>query len=349
MHFIKTCGIVKVDVFRTFTSHTFAPHWRRELIVVYTQSSFTLPDVTINPFRIKPPEGEMMAIKKGNQDGPLDRIVASVSGWHFRCQESGFVAQDEWEKWELLPNIGSTYTPREGNMLEAEFGIIVVGFVRALHFPHIRYAKWEKESGKTRPGLVSKDRADSPFFFFQYTMGIPVFDVESIGNFKTTININVVVRLVNPYKALFLAGGWESLLDAAIYGAVRDHIAPLNVEKIRREKESGRLAKRIMKLNDDINNIDSFKKKFGVEIKDVRFVGFEITGGERVQNALEAQEVNRLLAEAAKNKAEEIKTIGEAEGEAASKVTAGYGSGLAAALVEAAKVIGEAFSNRKSG
>lgn len=319
--------------------------WREEQTVADNYSSFTLPDTAINPFRIKPPEGEMMAIKRGSKDGPLDRIVASVSGWHFRYQEPGFTPSDEWEKWELLSDIDptgvrSTYIPPEKSMPEEEFGIIMVGFLRALHIPHIRYAKWELKPGGTETGLVRKDRADSPFFFFQYTMGIPVLEVESVGNFKTTIRMNVVVRLVNPYKAQFLAGGWESLLDAAVHGAVRDYIAPRKIEAIRKEKESGKLAKRVKMLN---NKSDGFKAKFGVEIMDVRFVGFDIVGSVRVQNALEEEEVSRLMAVAAANKAKEIEAIGTARANAATLATSAYGGGTAAAIVRSAELIGEAF------
>ncbi|MEX2014142.1 MAG: SPFH domain-containing protein [Parcubacteria group bacterium] len=314
--------------------------------MAYTGSSFLLPDNPANPLRIKPPEGEMIAIKRGSKDGPLDRIVASVSGWHFKHEEPGFIPADEWEKWELLPDVvegNRVYTPPTKSMPETEFGIIVVGFLRALHIPHMRYVKWELKPEGTDSGLVRKDRKDSPFFFFQYTMGIPVLEVESVGNFKTTIRMNVVVRLVNPYKAQFLAGGWEGLLDAAVHGAVRDYIAELSVKRIREERESGGLADRVKDLNE---NTDGFKSKFGVQIIDVRFVGFDIVGSERVQNALEAEEVNRLMAGAASERAKEIMTLGKAQADAAALSVTAYGGGMAAAAVRAAELVAEALKKR---
>ncbi|OHA95934.1 MAG: hypothetical protein A3C70_02925 [Candidatus Zambryskibacteria bacterium RIFCSPHIGHO2_02_FULL_43_14] len=310
-----------------------------------TQGQLVLPDKAANPLRIKPPEGQMMTIVKSNKDGALDKFVASVSGWHFKCQEKGFVSQNEWDKWELVEDVDNQgnklYTPNP-NMPEKEFGIIFVGFLKALHIPHIRYTKWELKPGETKPSLVGKDRRE-PFFYFQYTMSVPVVDVESIGNFNTTINMNVVVRLVNPYKALFLAGGWESLFDAAVHGAVRETLGPLTVEDVRKQEESGNLTKRIMRLNNDVGGEEGFRKKFGVQVIDVRFVGFEIKGSQKVQDALEAQEVNRLMADAAVQKSREIVTLANANAEAAKITVEAYKSGGAAAAVRQMELLKEAL------
>jgi len=306
-----------------------------------TQGQIMLPDKAGNPFRLKPPEGQMMAVMRGNKDGALDKFVASVSGRHFKCQEKRQVFGNEWEKWELVPDISTSYRPNQ-NLPEKEFGIIFVGFGKALHIPHIRYTKWELKPGETKPSLVGKDRRE-PFFYFQYTMSVPVVDVESIGNFKTTINMNVVVRLVNPYKALFLAGGWESLFDAAVHGAVRETLGPLTVEDVRKQEESGNLTKRIMRLNNDVGGEEGFRKKFGVQVIDVRFVGFEIKGSQKVQDALEAQEVNRLMADAAVQKSREIVTLANANAEAAKITVEAYKSGGAAAAVRQMELLKEAL------
>ena len=307
-----------------------------------TQGQIMLPDKAGNPFRLKPPEGQMMAVMRGNKDGALDKFVASGSGRHLKCQEKRQVFGNEWEKWELVPDISTSYRPNQ-NLPEKEFGIIFVGFGKALHIPHIRYTKWELKPSETSPSLVSKERKDSPFFFFQYTMSVPVVDVESVGNVKTTININVVVRLVNPYKALFLAGGWEGLFDAAINGVVREYLGPLRIKTIRKEKEDGNLVKRIKKLNDDSATELGFKSNFGIEIIDVRFVGFDVRGDPKVQEALQAEEVNRLMADAAVQKSREIVTLANANAEAAKITVEAYKSGGAAAAVRQMELLKEAL------
>jgi hypothetical protein len=318
-------------------------------------------DTFFNPFRVKPPEGQMMAVMKSTKDGELDRIVSSVLGWHFLYQEElqhlGIKEDDpehprlahipEWEKWELLPDVDENdvrhYTPPTMGMPEKEFGIITVGFGKALLVPRVRYAKWEMLEGKVESGLVSKDRNDSPYFFFQYSMGIPVVKVETMGNFEATVRLNVVVRMVNPYKALFLAGGWESLLDGAVNGAVRDYLSRLTIEKVRAEKENGELAKRIMELNgtpnaDPQEKKDGFRESFGIEIIEVRFLGFEIEGSKEVKEALEAKEVKKLQAVASRFDAKKINTIGTANAAVAKQMAEAYGSGEAAAQVQAAQL-----------
>ena len=174
-------------------------------------------------------------------------------------------------------------------------------------------------------------------------MSVPVVDVESVGNVKTTININVVVRLVNPYKALFLAGGWEGLFDAAINGVVREYLGPLRIKTIRKEKEDGNLVKRIKKLNDDSATELGFKSNFGIEIIDVRFVGFDVRGDPKVQEALQAEEVNRLMADAAVQKSREIVTLANANAEAAKITVEAYKSGGAAAAVRQMELLKEAL------
>lgn len=296
-----------------------------------------------NIFRLRPPEGEMMSVMKGNKDGPLDQIIHSVLGWHFKGEEPGFASKNEWDRWELVEDSETGYTPPTKNMPDQEFGIIVVGLFRALYIPHLKYTKWELKEGEkeTNTDMVRKDRSTKPFYYFQYPIGIPVLEVESVGNFKTTIRMNVVVRLVNPYKAMHLAGGWEGLLDAAVHGAVREHIGPLTVDQIKKEEESGGLTKRILKLN---SRKDGFKKRFGVELLEVRFVGFDtVSPDARVQKALEEEEINRLMANAAKEKAREIMTIAKAEADAAALAVSAYGSGEAAAAVRQAELLKEAL------
>lgn len=336
-------------------------------------------DKPTNPFRVKPPEGEMMAVTKSTPDGELDFFVASIQGWHFAYQEVSedprdwdrkYPNREEWDKWELKPDVQNgrevyplSTTPKRG-MLDAEFGLAYVGFFRALRRPHMRYVKWElpKNSDSTEPTLVRKDRHDSPYFYFQYNMGVPVLKVESKGNFQSTIRINLIVRMINPYKALFLAGGWESLVDAAVHGAVRDHLSNLTIDQIRAEKEGGKkeegvktsLIGEILALNFDAERylqstgdtragtsrkVGGLTSQFGIEILEARFMSFDVvSASSKVTEALEAQEVNRLRAMAAEERAKEIRTLAEAEANAASLLVSAYGSGEAAAIVRAAEL-----------
>ncbi len=327
------------------------------------EQAFSLPDNFANPFRIEPPEGEMMAVKKGSPDGPLERFYASVAGWHFRYQdprEHGYTEDpDEWmgdpvAKWDLLPDILAdgtrVYTPpvpETAGMLENEFGIIWTGFGRALYKPHIRYAKWETKRGDVTASLVEKNREGSPFFFFHYNMAIPVVQLEvEKGTLQLTLNINTVVRIVNPYKALFLAGGWESLFNSAVNGLVRDFLSHKSYEDIVAIEESGgeSLAKAIMKLNTRRRRRDEgeFQSKFGIEVIDVRFESFQISNkNPKVQESFDNLVIADNRAKASKKDANTIKTIGAAEAEAAAKLVNAYGGGANAARVREAQLLKE--------
>ncbi len=309
-----------------------------------------MPDVGINPLRVEPPEGDMIVLKKGNKDGPLEDILLSVDGWHFWYQDKDFNPSritEEWQRWDIVPDerVDSHgvrrrfYSPNK-NLPEKMFALTWGGFGKALYIPHLRYTKWELPTGEgTTPQLVRKDKEDSPVIHWQYNMNIPVVEVESIGNIKTTVYMNVVVRIVNPYKALFLAGGWESLTDAAVHAAVRDRLSNMPVEKIRAETEGGTLVKRIIGLSEDkvstrkgvVTVIPGLRSKFGIEIRDVRFVGFNVKTTPELEKAMMAIEVNRYNAEAAVEKAKEITTLAAAEAKAQESLAIGY-TFLAAAL-----------------
>ena len=98
-----------------------------------------------------------------------------------------------------------------------------------------------------------------------------------------------------------------------------------------------------MRLNNDVGGEEGFRKKFGVQVIDVRFVGFEIKGSQKVQDALEAQEVNRLMADAAVQKSREIVTLANANAEAAKITVEAYKSGGAAAAVRQMELLKEAL------
>jgi len=330
-----------------------------------------LPDIAINPFRIRPPEGQMMSIMKGNRDGELDTIVASLRGlgYHFRYQEREFKPED-WEivdRWDLLPDKGTSYTQPTGvdrGLLDHQFGVFLVGLGKALFIPEIHYSKWEQlredkaEIGKKKGDwyVVSKDRVDSPYYYFQYNLAVPVDEVELKGNLKVALIINLPVRIINPYKAIHLVGGWESLLTGAVNGRVRQDLGNRDYDYVREQKEdTGELVRAILSLNTDPKDEDGnperdendepmlgFRSKFGVEVYDVRIMDFKIIGSEEAVKAAEAKAIAKLYADAAVEKAREIQTIGAATANAAAMANRAYGGGGAAAAVRAAELMKEA-------
>ena len=311
-----------------------------------------LKDSWFNPLRVGPPELQMFSVMFASPEGPLDRIIMSAPGFHFRLEEPenrNRVWGTEWDKWDVLPDV---YTREDGTryerpveekgilreILEDEFGIIWVGLGRRLHLPSVRYTKWEKLPGKTTEwGLVSKDRENSPFFYFQYTMGLPLQEIETKGNFKVNVRVNVVVRLINPYKAVHLAGGWEANLDAGVQAVMREFLGPMTVEELRESTTSADLAERITTLNPRL------EKHFGVTIINIELMSFDVKGNPEVEAALNRTEVERLHAEAARHTAERIRILSTADADAARRMVEAYQSGEAAAMVRSAELTADAI------
>jgi hypothetical protein len=318
-------------------------------------AAINLPDIPKNPLRALPPEGQMMAVMKSN--GPLDRIIASVDGYHFKYEEfgsdpnnlTGWTGAEEWEKWELIedtPGFKRASRPLHQELLEDEFGVTIVGFSRTLFIPHVRYTKREMNVEDKNPKLerVAKDRNDSPYFFFQYNLSVPVLEVEAAGTFQLTVEINVVVRMVNPYKAQFLAGGWESLTATAIWGAVREYVSDKEAAVIQKEKEDDGLTHRVEQLNDGDKGLI---KNFGIKIVDVRYPVFDIsTKSEAVKRALEAEKVNKLNYDASEFEAKRIERLGTAEANVAGMLATHYGS-EGAASVRSTEILSGAIREAK--
>ncbi len=337
-------------------------------------SDLNILDSPTSLLRIKPPEGAMMAIKKGTPDGPFHMIIASLTGWHFRYQEvlqhMGISSDNpfdrrleevrgltELNKWDLLEDIRDGiryYSPHQQGMLEKEFGIIVPGPGKALHIPRNRYQKWKLNEEGTGFELRAKIRADSPYFFFQYDLGIPAKEIETKGALRVSIVTNLVVRMMNPYNAQFLVGDWEDLLNAAVNGKIRDALSDMEIKAVQAIEEGGMLYDKIMSLNDGIKNPDGsvkvlgFKAKFGIQIDSVQFVGFKIEGGTDVIRALEAEQVAELLLSASKKDAEKIRTLGAATADAARMLREAQGSAEAAAEIRVAELMADAIKGTRA-
>ncbi len=299
-----------------------------------------LRDTPSNPFRVMGQEGQILIVKKGNVEGPLDGFVHSLKDLHFQGEDLRW-SGSEVDSWEIVSDFKNgerTFTPPNRGMLREQFGIVWVGFGRALGEVHVRQAKWEIPTGATTAQMVNKDRIENSIFY-HHVLGIVMPNVESRGNFENTIKLNITVEIANPYKALFLAGGWESNLDGAVHGAIRDYISDMRAEKIREEKENGGMKQRVMDLND---NPDGFYQKFGVRIYDVRFVSWDTTNPDQeTERALRLKEVNLLLLEATAPEAQRIRELGDAHAYAAEKLTAAAGSPEAAAQIRAAELIAD--------
>lgn len=235
-----------------------------------------------SPFRLKPPEGEFFAVVRGGPDGPFDKFVESVRD--FELDQNKFVP--------LPPG-----APTKSETYFSALGVVWVGFFRRLYKRELRYDKFERLPDSTEWGLVHKERA-GPNIYFQYNMATMVKAAETVGNFPVDALVVFTLRIIEPVKALFFAGGWETQVNAAVQGVIREYIGTQSIDKLREEirEETGGLVKKIKTLE--------LMEKYGIEIIDARFVEFDLIAGDaEMTRATRAVEMARLNAEAARETA----------------------------------------------
>lgn len=264
-----------------------------------------------SPVRTLPLPGEMYVIVRGDPSGPFHNVIASVLDFRYDKNLRLFVHDQN--------------PPPETYL--RKLGIAWVGFQRYRLWREVRYDKWEmvidsagKPTGKW--GLVPKLRGikgeigHSPSIFFRYNMATKVEGAETVGNFPVDAIIVFTVQIMNPAKALFLAGGWESQITASVQGKFRKYVSDKRIEELRTEQKAGTetlVATEIKALGGrrpysrplDGDDPSGLYALFGIEVIDARFVLFDLlTGDEDIRNAIRALEIATLNAAAAAKKGE---------------------------------------------
>lgn len=292
------------------------------------------------PIRIRPPEGQMFVVVEAVPEGPYAGIIESVPKFHFVSKEEGFAPDDEPQEEELGDNRTkpySTVSTKKGGRILKLFGcdesVVWVGFNKALLFKETKYDKWEQLPNSTEWGLVSKTRRGNAIYF-QYLMAAKVDAAETKGNFPVDVIVTFSARLMNPVKALFIAGSWESQTTAAVQGAVREYIARRDIDQLRQENDRNSCADlidHILKLNENYKPDGEFEDAsdrperqglldlIGIEIVHATFVKFDlVTGDPEMARAAKAVEIAQREGDAAIQRAqrEAEATLKKAEGEA---------------------------------
>lgn len=273
-----------------------------------------------SPFRLKPPEGEFFAVVRGGPGGPFDKFVESVKGFDLDSKNKFVTAKGSKPE---------TYLSARG--------VVWVGFFRRLYERELRYDKFERLPDSTEWGLVHKERT-GPNIYFQYNMATMVKAAETVGNFPVDALVVFTLQIIEPVKALFFAGGWETQVNAAVQGVIREYIGTQSIDDLREEARAGTggLVARIKDLE--------LMPKYGIKIIDARFVQFDLVAGDaEMTRATRAVEIAKQNAQAARETAEgkrDSRKI-EAEGireEYAARMSVPQGAELA--MAEAIKETG---------
>ena len=245
-----------------------------------------------SPLRTLPPPGEMYILVRGSKTGPFDDIIESVVGFSYDNDTHLFTGDIA----DIVP-LPETYL--------RQLGVAWVGFFRYLLYREVKHDKWEQKPNSTEFGIISKVRP-GPSIFFRYNMATEIRAAETIGNFPVNAVIVFTAQVVNPVKAFFFAGGWETQTAAAVQGRFRWYVSNKRIDALRQEQQeegaSAFVTTEIRALSwagPDGTETTGLFNLFGIEIIDARFVLFDLVGGdEAMTKAVRAVEIATLEADA---------------------------------------------------
>lgn len=290
-------------------------------------------DTWWSPFQTLPPPGEMYILVRGSKSGPFAKLIHSVLDRDFDETTHEFsqeILEDRGQDSEYL----------------ASLGVAWVGFFRYLFYREVRHDKWEKNPKTSEWGMESKVRP-GPSIYFRYNMAVQIKGAETVGNFPVDGIVVFTAQLMNPVKAFFFAGGWETQTTAAVSGRFRKYVSDKTIDQLREEHTKGgqTLVDEIKSLGEPGNGSSDQRglhELFGVQIIDARFVLFDLVGGDAEMNrAVKALELEKLNAAAAaeRGKGDRDERLARSEGVRAE--VAAWGShpvGGQVAMAEAIKV-----------
>lgn len=245
-----------------------------------------------NPIRVKPPAGEMFALAFGTENGPFAGLIESVPEYIY---DKGL------EEFRELADNELKY--------QSDLGVAWVGWNKKIVQKETHYHKWELlPSGKW--GLSKKDRK-GPSIFFQYNMATEITQAETSDNFPVSAVVNFTIQMFSPIKALFMAGGWEAQVNAAVQGLLREYISTRDINQLRLEKnqKSGAgIAEKLTKQHSEPGGeFNQSLLQFGVRIVKATFVDFNLVEGDpEIARATRAGGVAKLMRAAAEDKAAAI-------------------------------------------
>lgn len=199
-------------------------------------------------------------------------------------------------------------------------GVYWVSSMYPLEQIHVYRFDWDKllrgDPKKGEETYIVEHRSEYVnSLFFLYAYPIYAKGIELKGNLQININTLVTFRVVKPKIPIFVfKGAWLPLVSAAVTGAITDFTREKTLDdfrKIEKEGDKTGFSEEIMKINTKIIGV------YGLAVHKVDFVGYELSSkAKEVQDATTALEVERLIADAAKEKARGIITIGNAHADA---------------------------------
>ncbi len=184
----------------------------------------------------KVPEGKGKIIAKGKS---FHRAILSFRGYHLN--ERGKPHFDENEpEWEVLPNKpGKNYETRP--QYTRSFGLFWVGIPGMREVYKYDFV-WNEYRTNLEGGRDVWHREEETEVFvandFSYVMVIE--DAKTRDMLPVRAEFVIIVRITNPYKALFESNDWRTQLESYVDRIGRNFIGTFTYDQLRSETDEGK-------------------------------------------------------------------------------------------------------------
>lgn len=177
--------------------------------------------------------------------GRLVKTLENVVGWSLNG-EGLFVRGD-----------------REQTVSERLFGAFWMGISPLMHIKVFENWSWtefrmlEDANGKpTAEYGISSRKKDITDFLFQFTISVPVKDMELVGNIQVSVNVPVTVYALDPEKAFFVNKNWVDFMVGRVQAGVRGWVTQRTFEELKELTESSTRESEFTKVLRQVNGID---------------------------------------------------------------------------------------------
>lgn len=286
-------------------------------------------------FFVEPKEGEIIAVMRG---GSLSELIITNDGTDIDTDN----------------NVDTT-KQREKGFLEKHVGIKWIG-----PWPFYKVHTFEVSVDKLKEGvgtpikpesldefIAHRDKREVNFLLYKIPRPVLLADVEFPGdNAQVDMLFRAIVRVVNPYKFLFIHKANTKLVDEAIESAVinycqkvvlKDPEGKLNYRRwLQHDKEKGsNFIKSIFLVNNQADSAPlGIVEQYGIELEEIHLIRFEADESTRaIADSLRREEAAKGVAKGviatahgeamrivtlAKARAQEIRLLTKAEAGGAS-------------------------------
>lgn len=178
-------------------------------------------------------EGTGKVIVKGQT---FHHIVLSYKGYHLNDPGKTWFDKSKPE-WEILPNKrGKNYNDRPH--LFRQFGLFWVGIpgMRSVYKYHFVWNEYRSVAG-SKQEVWHRDTMTSIFKANSFTYVMVIDGAKTKDNATVRAEFTVIIRITNPYLALFAADDWRALVESYVDRQGKNFIGTFTYDELRSETD----------------------------------------------------------------------------------------------------------------